>query len=49
MILRSSLQQTQPAVATGEAALNRSILNHAIMNCALELLPQSWAGLCGTI
>ncbi len=47
--------QAVPAVAAGpvvaampkvsEAELNRSILNYAILNGALELLPQSWASL----
>lgn len=31
------------AVLPDEAALDRSILNYAILNGALELLPQSWA------
>ncbi len=31
------------AVAVDEAELDKSILNHAILNGALELLPQSWA------
>jgi uncharacterized protein (DUF697 family)/tellurite resistance protein len=35
----------QPAVAADEAALDRSILNYAILNGALELLPQSWASM----
>jgi uncharacterized protein (DUF697 family)/tellurite resistance protein len=38
-----------PVVASvpnvGEAELDRSILNHSILNGALELLPQSWASL----
>ncbi len=41
-----------PAVPTGaavaavdEAELERSILNHALVNGALELLPQSWASM----
>ena len=29
----------------GEAELDKSILNHAILNGALELLPQSWASM----
>lgn len=33
----------QPNVS--EAELNKSILNHALMNGALELLPQSWASM----
>ena len=47
--------QAVPAAAAGpvvaampkvsEAELNRSILNYAILNGALELLPQSWASL----
>ena len=32
-------------MATDEAALERSILNYAILNGALELLPQSWASM----
>ncbi|NDP39650.1 MAG: DUF533 domain-containing protein [Rhodoferax sp.] len=37
---------TAPTVATSdEAGLDRSILNHAILNGALELLPQSWASM----
>jgi len=32
-------------VAADEAALDRSILNYAILNGALELLPQSWASM----
>ena len=40
---------TGPVVAAvpnvSEAALDRSILNYAILNGALELLPQSWASL----
>ncbi len=31
------------AAAVNEAELDKSILNHAILNGALELLPQSWA------
>jgi uncharacterized protein (DUF697 family) len=35
-----------PAVATlDNAAIDRSILNYAILNGALELLPQSWASM----
>ncbi len=33
------------SVAVDDAALERSILNHAILNGALELLPQSWASM----
>ena len=32
-----------PATPANEAALDKSILNYAILNGALELLPQSWA------
>ena len=32
-------------LAADEAALERSILNYAILNGALELLPQSWASM----
>jgi hypothetical protein len=35
----------QPNVS--EAELDKSILNHALMNGALELLPQSWASMAG--
>lgn len=31
--------------AVNDAALDRSILNHALINGALELLPQSWASM----
>jgi uncharacterized protein (DUF697 family)/tellurite resistance protein len=35
-----------PAPATAnDAALDKSILNHALLNGALELLPQSWASM----
>lgn len=33
------------ALAVNEAELDRSILNHALINGALELLPQSWASM----
>lgn len=33
------------APAVSEAELDRSILNHALVNGALELLPQSWASM----
>lgn len=36
---------TAPGTGVDEAALDRSILNHAILNGALELLPQSWASM----
>jgi uncharacterized protein (DUF697 family)/tellurite resistance protein len=44
---------TPPALKTGaptavpanDAALDKSILNHALLNGALELLPQSWASM----
>lgn len=35
----------QPAHAAGDAELDKSILNHALLNGALELLPQSWASM----
>ena len=38
-----SVVAAQPNVS--EAELNKSILNHALMNGALELLPQSWASM----
>lgn len=45
----TSAATTGPVVAAvpnvAEAELDRSILNHAILNGALELLPQSWASL----
>ena len=34
-----------PASGVNEAELDRSILNHALVNGALELLPQSWASM----
>jgi uncharacterized protein (DUF697 family)/tellurite resistance protein len=34
-----------PAPAVDNAAIDRSILNYAILNGALELLPQSWASM----
>ncbi len=34
-----------PSSAALDAALDKSILNHAILNGALELLPQSWASM----
>lgn len=34
-----------PAPAADNAAIDRSILNYAILNGALELLPQSWASM----
>ena len=39
----SSVVAAQPNVS--EAELNKSILNYALMNGALELLPQSWASM----
>ncbi|MBC7445827.1 MAG: DUF533 domain-containing protein [Polaromonas sp.] len=33
------------ALASSDAELDRSILNHALVNGALELLPQSWASM----
>ncbi|WP_396432653.1 DUF533 domain-containing protein [Limnohabitans sp.] len=39
--------RTSPALdhATDNAAIDRSVLNYAILNGALELLPQSWASM----
>ena len=34
-----------PGVSRNDAALDQSILNHALLNGALELLPQSWASM----
>lgn len=34
-----------PAAGSANAALDKSILNYAILNGALELLPQSWASM----
>ena len=34
-----------PSAAVNDAELDRSILNHALVNGALELLPQSWASM----
>lgn len=34
---------SSPALSVSEAELDKSILNYAILNGALELLPQSWA------
>lgn len=36
---------TAPAVTANDAALDKSILNYALLNGALELLPQSWASM----
>ena len=36
---------TAPAYTVDEASLDRMILNYAILNGALELLPQSWASM----
>jgi len=46
----TALPLSSPAVAAlpstaNEAELDRSILNHALVNGALELLPQSWASM----
>lgn len=37
--------QAGPATAVDEAELDRMILNYAVLNGALELLPQSWASM----
>jgi len=42
--LPSPTRAATPSAAT-DAELDRSILNHALVNGALELLPQSWASL----
>ena len=34
-----------PATGTSDAVLDKSILNYALLNGALELLPQSWASM----
>jgi uncharacterized protein (DUF697 family)/tellurite resistance protein len=49
-VLDAALPIPAPAVAAvpasaHEAELDRSILNHALVNGALELLPQSWASM----
>jgi uncharacterized protein (DUF697 family) len=36
---------TTPAATANDAALDKSILNYALLNGALELLPQSWASM----
>lgn len=36
---------TQPPAGAGDAELDKSILNYALLNGALELLPQSWASM----
>ena len=36
---------TAPAVSRNDAELDKSILNYALLNGALELLPQSWASM----
>lgn len=36
---------TAPPASSASAALDKSILNYAILNGALELLPQSWASM----
>lgn len=36
---------TSPTLARDDAALDASILNYALLNGALELLPQSWASM----
>ena len=41
----ASVPAAAPAPAVDAAAQDRSILNYAILNGALELLPQSWASL----
>ena len=49
-LLDTALPVPSPAMAAlpptaNEAELDRSILNHALVNGALELLPQSWASM----
>ncbi len=41
----SSVPSVTNAAAPNQAELDRSILNYAILNGALELLPQSWASM----
>lgn len=41
----TAVSASTPAPAGGEAELDKSILNYALMNGALELLPQSWASM----
>ena len=41
----SALSAAAPSAALNDAELDRSILNHALVNGALELLPQSWASM----
>lgn len=50
--MRTPLQQSDPAPnagntrpVTSEAEIDKSILNYALLNGALELLPQSWASM----
>lgn len=50
--MRSPLEQSYPASnaantspVTSDAELDKSILNYALLNGALELLPQSWASM----
>lgn len=50
--MRTPLQQSDPAsnaantrAMTSEAELDKAILNYALLNGALELLPQSWASM----
>lgn len=40
-----TLASAATPLAANDAALDRSILNHALVNGALELLPQSWASM----
>ena len=40
-----SASKMAPQSATNEPELDKSILNHALLNGALELLPQSWASM----
>lgn len=42
---RSAPAATTPSDSVDPAALDKSILNYAILNGALELLPQSWASM----
>ena len=42
---RSAPAATAPSDSVDPAALDKSILNYAILNGALELLPQSWASM----
>ena len=42
---QTALKTGVPASTANDAALDKSILNYALLNGALELLPQSWASM----